>query len=113
MLFLDDNLIPRSSLNNMKRSQSIITTVETSVVPGFKKRSKWGLSKENKRYENQNKFMPVAGQSLRTTQSTEVEVFGQLIAKAMAKIRDGDIKEELKIEIQQLIFGANQRSHVN
>lgn len=97
----------------MKRSQSIMTTVEISVVPGFKKRSKWGLSKENKWYENQDKFMPVAAQILRTPQSTEIEVFGQLIAKAMAKIRDRDIKEELKIEIQQLIFGANQRSHVS
>ena len=31
----------------------------------------------------------------------------------MVKIRDGDIKEELKIKIQQLIFRAKQQSHIN
>ena len=56
--------------------------------------------------------MPVAGQTLRTPESTEDEIFGQLIAEGMAKIRDEDIKEELKTEFQQLIFEANQRSHV-
>ena len=96
----------------MKRNQSIITTVETSEVHGLKKPLKRVLSKENKWYENQNKFMPEAGQTLRTPESREDEIFGQLIAEGMAKIRDEDIKEELKTEFQQHIFEANQRSHV-
>ena len=37
-----------------------------------------------------------------------------VIAKSMAKkIRERDIKEELKIKIQQLIFRAKQQSHIN
>ena len=31
---------------------------------------------------------------------TEDELLGQVLAKSMAEIPDGDIKEELKIEIQ-------------
>ena len=83
----------------MKRSQSIITTVKDSEVSGLKKPSKRGLSKEDEWYENQNKFVSEAMEGLRTSE--------------MANIRVGDITEELKIEIQQLIFEAKQRSHVN
>ena len=37
-----------------------------------------------------------------------------VIAKSMAKkTRERDIKEELKIKIQQLIFRAKQQSHIN
>lgn len=54
-----------------------------------------------------------AVQSLRTPGSTENEISGQLIAKSVTKIRDGDIKKQLKIEIQQLFFRAKQWSNVN
>ena len=46
----------KSTSNNMKRSQSIITTVKASEVPWSKNPSKTWLSKEDEWYENQNKF---------------------------------------------------------
>ena len=39
---------------------------------------------------------------------TEDELFGQVIVKSIAKIPDGKIKEELKIEIQQCILNAKR-----
>ena len=39
---------------------------------------------------------------------TEDELFGQVIARSIAKIPDGEIKEELKIEIQQCILHAKR-----
>ena len=42
---------------------------------------------------------------------TEDELFGQVIAKSIDKIPDGEIKEELKIEIQQCILNAESRAH--
>ena len=41
---------------------------------------------------------------------TEDELFGQVIAKSIAKIPDGEIKEKLKIEIQQCILNAKWRT---
>ena len=41
-----------------------------------------------------------------TSESLEDDLFGQVVAKSIAKIPDGEIKEELKIEIQQLILST-------
>ena len=41
---------------------------------------------------------------------TEGELFRQFIAKSIVKIPDGEIKEELKIEIQQCILNAKRRA---
>ena len=41
---------------------------------------------------------------------TEDDLFGQVIAKSFAKIPDGEIKEELKIEIQKCILNAKRRA---
>ena len=41
---------------------------------------------------------------------TEDELFGQVIAKSIAKIPDGEIKEELKIKIRQCILNAKRRA---
>ena len=41
---------------------------------------------------------------------TEDELFGQVIAKSIAKTPDGEIKKELKIEIQQCILNAKRRA---
>ena len=40
----------------------------------------------------------------------EDELLGQVIAKSMAKIPDGEIKEEPKIEIQQCILNVKRRA---
>ena len=41
---------------------------------------------------------------------TEDELFGQVIGKSIAKTPDGEIKQELKIEIQQCILNAKRRA---
>ena len=63
---------------------------------------------------NQNALMSKLIQSYdepkESTFVTEDELFGQVIAKSIAKIPDGEIKEELKIEIQQCILNAKRRA---
>ena len=41
---------------------------------------------------------------------TEDELFVQVIAKSIAKIPNGEIKEELMIEIQQYILNAKRHA---
>ena len=41
---------------------------------------------------------------------TDDEIFGELIASSMAKVPEGDIKDELKISIQQLILTSKRRA---
>ena len=63
---------------------------------------------------NQNALMSKLIQSYdepkESTFVTEDELFGQVIAKSIAKIPDGEITEELKIEIQQCILNAKRRA---
>ena len=63
---------------------------------------------------NQNALMSKLIQSCdETKESTfvmEDELFGQVIAKSIAKIPDGEIKEELKIEIQECILNPKRRA---
>ena len=44
-----------------------------------------------------------------TSESMKDDLFGQVVAKSIAKIPDGEIKEELKIEIQQLILSTKRK----
>ena len=44
---------------------------------------------------------------------TEDELFGQVIGKSIAKTPDGEIKQELKIEIQQCILNAKRRAPIS
>ena len=44
-----------------------------------------------------------------TSELMEDDLFGQVVAKSIAKIPDGEIKEELKIEIQQLILSTKRK----
>ena len=41
---------------------------------------------------------------------TEDGLFGQVIAKSITEIPDGEIKEELKIEIQQCVLNARRHA---
>ena len=55
-----------------------------------------------------------ANSVIRSTEGINVcaedALFGQVIAKSIAKIPDGQIKEELKIEIQQCILNVKRRA---
>ena len=59
---------------------------------------------------NQNALMSKLIQSYdepkESTFVTEDELFGQIIAKSVARFPEGEIKEELKIEMQQCILNA-------
>ena len=44
---------------------------------------------------------------------TEDELFGQVIGKSIAKIPDDEIKQELKIDIQQCILNAKRRAPIS
>ena len=63
---------------------------------------------------NQNSLISKLVQSYdepkESTFVTEDELFGQVIVKSIAKIPDGEIKEEIKIEIQQGILSAKRRA---
>ena len=41
---------------------------------------------------------------------TDDQIFWKLIASSMAKVPEGDIKDELKISIQQLILSSKRRA---
>ena len=62
---------------------------------------------------NQNALMSKLIQSYderkKSTFVTEDELFGQVIARSITNIANGEIKEELKIEIQQCILNAKRR----
>ena len=62
---------------------------------------------------NQNALMSKLIQSCNKSKESmfvmEYELFGQVIAKSLAKISDNEIKEKLKIEIQQCILNAKRR----
>ena len=45
-----------------------------------------------------------------STLVTKDELLGQVIAKSIAKILDGEIKEKRKTEIQQYILNAKRRA---
>ena len=61
---------------------------------------------------NQNALMQKLIQSYdepkESTFLTEDELFDEAIAKSIAKIPDGEIKEELKVEIKQCILNAKR-----
>ena len=41
---------------------------------------------------------------------TDDQIFRELIASSMAKVPEGDVKDKLKISIQQLIFSSKRRA---
>ena len=48
-----------------------------------------------------------------STFEMEDELLGLVIAKSMAKVPDGEIKEELKIEIQQYILNVKRHAPIS
>ena len=103
--FLGDNL-------TVKGTSSSINLIEVSQFK--KKRKEVNSSEVDEWMTNQNALMSKLIQSndepKESTFVTEDELFGQVIAKSIAKIPDGEIKEELKIEIQQCILNAKRRA---
>ena len=97
--FLNDNLIPRSMTNSLKRNNG--KTDSFHVNNGPTKTPKVVITEEYSTSQD----------TLKQEDEKEDEIFGQLIIKKLKKIPDGDIKEELKIEIQQLIFQARRKSY--
>ena len=109
--FLNDSLTAKSSLSNLKRKE-INTEIGESNAHSSKKSLKKGNSNEEQWFANQNEFMTKALKSFETpSETSEDELFGKLVAKGLAKIFDEDIKDELKISIQQLINQAKKRSY--
>ena len=103
--FLDDNL----AVNGTSSS------INLSEVSQFKKKRKEVNSSEVDEWvTNQNVLVSKLIQSYdepkESTFLTEHELFGQAIVKSIAKIPDGEITEELKIEIQQCILNAKGRA---
>ena len=104
---LDDNL-------TVKGTSSSINLSEVSQFQ--KKRKEVNSSEVDKWMTIQNTLMSNLIPSFdepkeSRTFVTEDELFGQVIAKSIDKIPDGEIKEELKIEIQQCILNAESRAH--
>ena len=99
--FLDDTLTVKGTSSSINLSE----------VSQFKKKMKEANSSEVDGWmTNQNALMSKLIQSYdepkESTFVTEDELLGQVIAKSIAKIPDGEIKEELKIEIQQCILNS-------
>ena len=103
--FLDDNLTVKGTSSSINLSE----------VSQFKKKRKEVHSSEVDEWmTNQNALISKLIQSYdepkESTFVTEDELFGQVIAKSIAKIPDGEIKEELKIEMQQCILNSKRRA---
>ena len=96
----------------MKDTSSSINLSEVSQFK--KKRKEVNSNKVDEWMANQNALMSKLIQSYNeakeSTFVTEDELFGQVVAKSVAKIPDGEIKEELNIEIQQCILNAKKRA---
>ena len=79
-----------------------------------KERKEVNSSEVDEWMTNQNALMSKLIQSYdepkESTFVTEDELFGQVTAKSIAKTPDGEIKKELKIEIQQCILNAKRRA---
>ena len=88
------------------------SSINLSEVSQFKKkREQVNSSEVDKWMTNQNALMSNLIQPYdELKESTFVTEVGQVIAKSIAKIPDGEIKEELKIEIQQCILTAKRRT---
>ena len=103
--FLDDNL-------TVKGTSSSINLSEVSQFK--KKRKEVNSSEVDEWMANQNALISKMIQSYdepkESTFVTEDELFDQVIAKSIAKIPDGEIKEELKIKIRQCILNAKRRA---
>ena len=102
---LDDNLTVKGTSSSINLS---------GVFQVKKKRKEVNSSEVDEWMKNQNAFMSnliqLYDEPKESTFVTEDELFGQVIAKSIAKIPDGKIKEELKIEIQQCILNAKMRA---
>ena len=103
--FLDDNLTVKgtsSSINLCEVSQfkKKKKEVNTSEVDEWMTKQNALMSKLIKSYDEPKE----------STFVTEEELFGQVIEKSIAKIPYEEIKEELKVEIQQCIFYAKRRA---
>ena len=100
--FIDDNL-------TVKGTSSSINLSEVSQFK--KKREEISSSEVDKWMANQNALMLKLIQSYdepkESTFVTEDELFGQVV---VTEIRDVEIKEELKIEIQQCVLNAKRRA---
>ena len=99
--FLNDNLIPRSMTSSLKRNNGKTNSFDVNNGPAATKTAKVAITEESSTSQD----------TLKKEDETEDEIFGHLIIKKLKKIPDGDIKEELKIEIQQLIFQARRKSY--
>ena len=91
------------------------SSINLSEVSQFKKKRKEVNSSEVDEWmTNQNALMSKLIQSYdepkESTFVTEDELFGQVIAKSIARIPNGEIKEELKIEIWQCILNPKRRA---
>ena len=86
----------------MKGTSSSINLSQVSQLK--KKRKEVNSNEVDEWMTNQNALMLKLIQSYDETKEstfvTEDELLGQVLAKSMAEIPDGDIKEELKIEIR-------------
>ena len=98
--FLDDNLTVKG----------ISSSINLSEVSQFKRKEEVNSSEVDEWMTNQNALMSKLIQSYdepkESTFVTEDELFGRIIAKSVARFPEGEIKEELKIEMQQCILNA-------
>ena len=96
----------------MKGTSSSINLGEVSQLK--KKRKEVNCSEVDECMTNQNalmsKLIQLYNEPKESTFVTEDELFGQVIAKSIARIPNDEIKEELKIEIWQCILNPKRRA---
>ena len=109
-LFLNESLTARQSTSNLNLSNlgsgfADIKTVTASTPRDSRKRP-------NNNNVTQQEVLSNAlfeGEE-KEEAKTDDQIFGQLIASSMAKVPEGNIKDELKISIQQLILSLKRRA---
>ena len=112
--FLNGSLTARQSTSNLNLSNSgsgistiDISTVTASTPGNSRKRSNRSNVTQQ---EVLSKTLNVLSEEKRKKGKTDDLIFGELIASSMAKVPEGDIKDKLKISIQQLILSSKRRA---
>ena len=109
---MNDSLTPKSTIS---KATTPTTERDHNKTPSTGRSKR--VSNEDYRadvmntMDTQTKVMQAAVTALQGDEQkrTEDDIFGELIATNMVKLKDDDIKDELKIEIQSLILQARRK----
>ena len=113
--FLNDNLTAKATVSNMKKSLENDNQDKNEHFPVKSQRKVTNQRQADFLVKQTNLLEKAVGILDNPTpvpqvseERSEDKIFGEMIAKSIEKLPDGVVKEELKINIQQLILKAKK-----